>query len=458
MTAMITGRNGVRHNLDKRAPEYPGRDDLNNGHSQGGLESAETLAERPDEENLAETEDGGLRPAAAAPAVNGNGHPARPQHALALLCYEDPASEIGRYVGKLAAALAERHIPLHLFSPMAFGLSAPGVHVHALGEPTEGGLLDRVQEFSRRASNAFFRQFPTGADPVTLLGFEWSTVPALSLLRGTRNVDFLLSLDSLERQRSDMGGETSRQIEEIERTGLREARAILLHRPAAADAARSLVPECAGRISLAPELFPVEPFALSLDPGAVKARYQVGPVDPTILYIGDMDERHGPDVLMKSVPAILKNHKQARFIFVGDGDLYWPLRVQARYLLLEHAVRLAGNVQGQELEELVRAADIIAVPSRENTEWWQIQAGWAAERPVVASHDIAGELLEHEQDCVRIYPNPSSCVWGIERVLYDAELGRAIGRKGRAKLEERFGWGNVATHVEGLIGVRAGEN
>jgi glycosyltransferase involved in cell wall biosynthesis len=451
MTAMTTGRNGVRHHLDKRAPEFPGRENLNDGHSPGGLDTAE---DRLDPESLAETEDGGLRPAAAPPAVNGNGQHAKSPHALALFCYEDPASEIGRSVGRLAAALARRHIPVHLFVSRAFDLDAPEVHVHALGEPAEGGLLDRVQEFSRRASNAFFHRFPTGADPVTLLGFEWSTVPALSLLRGTRNVDFLLALDSLERQRSDMGGEASRQIEEIERTGLREARAVLLHRPAAADAAQSLVPECAGRIGLVPEVFPAESFALDLDPGAIKARYQVGPVDPTILYVGDMDERHGPDILMKSVPAVLKNHKQARFIFVGDGDLFWPLRVQARYLLLEHAVRLAGNVQGQELHELIRAADIIAVPSRENTEWWQLQASWAAERPVVASHEIAGGLLEHEQDCVRIYPNPGSCVWGIERVLYDAELGRAIGRKGRAKLDERFGWGNVAAHVEGLLGVQ----
>jgi len=38
------------------------------------------------------------------------------------------------------------------------------------------------------------------------------------------------------------------------------------------------------------------------------------------------------------MPALLKNHKQARLIVVGDGGLYWPLRVYARYLLLEYAI------------------------------------------------------------------------------------------------------------------------
>ena len=81
-------------------------------------------------------------------------------------------------------------------------------------------------------------------------------------------------------------------------------------------------------------------------PGAIKARYQVGPVDPTILYVGDLDTRYGPDVIVKAMPAILRNHKQARLIVVGDGDLLWPLRVYSRYLLLDYAVRLVGHLDG----------------------------------------------------------------------------------------------------------------
>ena len=36
-----------------------------------------------------------------------------------------------------------------------------------------------------------------------------------------------------------------------------------------------------------------------IDRDAVKARYQVGPVDPLVLFVGDLDERHGPDDLVK---------------------------------------------------------------------------------------------------------------------------------------------------------------
>ena len=201
-------------------------------------------------------------------------------------------------------------------------------------------------------------------------------------------------------------------------------------------------------------LFPTHDFESRLDPGAVKARYQIGPVDPTILFIGDMDERHAPDVLMKSVPAVLRNHPQARFAFVGDGDLFWPMKVHARYLLLENVVRLLGHLADRPLFDLIQAADIVVVPSREATEWWQVQAAWAAGRPVVVSDPIAKAMgLEHEQDHVSIYPHESSCVWGIERLLYDETLRTAIARRGRQKLEERFGWNIVAEQVEELLGI-----
>src|SRR5262249_40243701 len=149
--------------------------------------------------------------------------------------------------------------------------------------------------------------------------------------------------------------------------------------------------------------------------------------DPTVLYIGDFDERHGPDVLMKAVPALIKNHPQVRLIFVGDGKEFWPMRVIARYLCLEHAVRLIGDLRGRPLHELIQAADIIAVPSRVHTEWWPILAGWAAQKPVVTTHTMAGPLqLQHEVNSVLAYPHDSSLVWGIERLLFNWDLAHQI--------------------------------
>jgi glycosyltransferase involved in cell wall biosynthesis len=440
-----------------------------------GLSSAATVPDRDAHEHsngVAEgagaPENGAVAPEAGV-AVNGRSCPAPApvvpsrilggqeqddRHALAMFCHEAADSLVGQFVARLAAAVAGRQTPVHLFARLPFEVEAEDVHVHVLGGVSEGDLLGRVQDFTHRACNAFLRQFVNGS-LVTLMGFEWSAAEALSILHGIAQAPAILSVHSLERQRSDMTSEVSRQIEAIEHRGLREARTVLVHDGATAETAKYWVPECASRIVPARQMFPVKDFRGVLDPGVVKARYQVGPIDPLILFVGDLDERYGPDLLVKAMPAILKNTPQARLVIVGDGGLYWRLRVYTRYLLLEHAVRLPGSVVGKAMAELVQAADVVAVPSREPTPWWPILAAWAAGKPVVATHNAAPGLLEHEQDSVLCYPSENSCVWGIENLLFGADLRRTLVKKGAHKLEQRFGWDLLAEQVQGLMGVAA---
>ena len=177
------------------------------------------------------------------------------QAVFAAFCYEDPDSFIGRYVSQTAADLAENGTTVYLFARRPFPGDEPGVRTHAVGECPGEGMLGSVQEFTRRAANAFLRQFPAGTEGVTLLGYEWSAVPTLSLLHAVRDLPAVASFHSLEWERSDMSGETSWQIAEIELSGLREARTILVHQASTAKIARRRLPECAGRIAAAQEFF-----------------------------------------------------------------------------------------------------------------------------------------------------------------------------------------------------------
>lgn len=376
-----------------------------------------------------------------------------PRPVLAVFCWEHPDTPVGQSALRTVTALARRRNTVHLFVRVAVPLLLPDLHVHVVGDCEGDDLMSSVQEFTSGAANAFLHQFPGGSPHVTLMGYEWSGAGPLCLLRGLKNNRTVFSIRSLERQRSDMTSEVSKQINELECTTLREAQVVLTQEPAAAEVARYWAPECAARLVAARQPFPVSHFYNKLDPGQIKALYQVGPIDPTILFVGDLSDRYGPDLLVKTMPTILRNHPQARLILVGDGPLYWTMRVYSRYLLLDHAIRFPGSVVGQPMYELVEAADIIAVPSRDATPWWPIQAAWAAKRPVVATHKAATGLLVHERDGVLVYPVEQSLVWGIERLLYDSDLCKSLGENGREKLEDRFGWNNVAEQIEELMGV-----
>lgn len=322
--------------------------------------------------------------------------------------------------------------------------------VHELGAASADSVIEQALDFADRAAIALSKRGSASVHGV-VFGSEWSSVPALKRLARAGVGGIVLSLDSLECQRSDMASELNRAIENLEIAGLQSVQQVLVSNDEVAGHVRRLVPDAEPKLQYAYQPFPVDDFASNLDPGQVKARYQIGPVDPTILFVGEMNWQHGPDILVKAMPALLRNHGHMRAVFVGDGDLCWPVRVQARYMLIEHAVRLLGHREGRELHELIAAADIVVIPSRERTEDWLLLAAWAAKRPVVATHATAGGLSTHEDNAALVYPNPGSCVWGVERVLYDPDLAHKLGERGRTTLEHRFGWPRVAAQLGALV-------
>jgi hypothetical protein len=203
------------------------------------------------------TLDLGVADVLAAPITAPEHEDERPlgQAAFAAFCYEDPDSFIGRYVSQTAADLAGSGTTVYLFARQSFPEDELGVRTHAVGECAGEDIFASVQEFTRRAANAFMRQFPAGTEGVTLLGYEWSAVPTLSLLHALRDLPAVASFHSLEWERSDMSGGISWQIAEIELSGLREARTILVHRASTAKIARRKLPECAGRMMAAEKFF-----------------------------------------------------------------------------------------------------------------------------------------------------------------------------------------------------------
>ena len=88
------------------------------------------------------------------------------QAVFAAFCYEDPDSFIGQYVSQTAADLAENGSTVYLFARRHFPVDEPGVRTHAVGECAGESILGSVQEFTRRAANAFLRQFPAGTEGV----------------------------------------------------------------------------------------------------------------------------------------------------------------------------------------------------------------------------------------------------------------------------------------------------
>lgn len=116
--------------------------------------------------------------------------------------------------------------------------------------------------------------------------------------------------------------------------------------------------------------------------------------DPYLLYYGRLTPEKGVDLLLK---ALAESKLAWNLKIVGDGPMSGTLETQANKLGLSQRVEFTGPKYGNELEDILKQAGAVALPSRwlENMPYAMLEA-LAAGKPVVASR--SGGMPEVVQD------------------------------------------------------------
>ena len=180
----------------------------------------------------------------------------------------------------------------------------------------------------------------------------------------------------------------------------------------------------------------------------MKARYHIGPVDPTVLFSGRLAYQKGPDLLVEAIPGLLRHYPHAKFIFAGDGEMRPAVEHRARQLGVAHATRFLGYRNGGELIDLYKACDAVCVPSRNEPFGIVVLEAWSAGKPVIVSKNGGpDEYVWHEVNGLKIYPNPNSVGWGIGTLFTNFEWARWMGGNGRTAVESAFTWDRIADRV-----------
>ena len=80
-------------------------------------------------------------------------------------------------------------------------------------------------------------------------------------------------------------------------------------------------------------------FDRLVDVGEVRRSFNVGPLDPTVLFVGRFSWDDGPDLLMDAIPSVLEHRPDAKVLFVGDGEMHSYLMSRATELGVQDAIR-----------------------------------------------------------------------------------------------------------------------
>ncbi|MGA1790389.1 MAG: glycosyltransferase family 4 protein [bacterium] len=378
---------------------------------------------------------------------------------IAILSWDGPHEESDKapatLITKLATALAKDGQEIHVFTRGEKGEVAKqkvdGVYYHRIHVDSTLPLMKGASIFANKICERI-KRFEAKEKPFDVIHcYNWHPAKAVKNLQNgiPRRIVFTMHTNGKHRDLSQ-DEKFGPQKDLLEKELIKNSDNILFFDQKMRTEIQNRLSLPEEKISILENEFNWQDYQWVKDSGEIKKKYDLWPLDPLVLFVGGFDHNYAPDILADAIPALLKNTPQLRFLFIGDGELMWTIRIKAHYLLFEHAIRLVGHKEGRELQELFQAADIVVVPNRCTTTPYQILAAWSARKPVVATHAGSCGLIKHEENGIQVYDNPNSIVWGIERILFDWDKGHEIAQKGWTHIQENYTWDAIGQKVESI--------
>lgn len=174
-----------------------------------------------------------------------------------------------------------------------------------------------------------------------------------------------------------------------------------------------------------------------------RARYHLGDA-PTVLFMGRLQERKGVDVLIEAFKAAAIDN--ARLLIVGPDEGMLPaLKALAKG---DPRIVFTGYLAGDARLGALAASDIFALPATGEGQPMAALEAMAAGLPAVLSPGC--NLGEAETAGAGYVVEASAAAFSekLSRLLSDAALREAMGRRARRLVAERFSWNMIAKRLE----------
>jgi glycosyltransferase involved in cell wall biosynthesis len=215
---------------------------------------------------------------------------------------------------------------------------------------------------------------------------------------------------------------------------------------------KHLVQHNPGAIMELPNGVDVQHFHPDADARELCARYGLKRTDRVILFVGALDRAHyfkGIGVLLQAFLRLPDD--SVKLLIVGDGDLRISYQEQARQLGLGGRVIFCGRVSAEELPAHYVLCDLLVLPSTTMGEAFGVVLleAMACGKPVIASN-LPGvrSVVSDGEDGLLVRPGDVDDLAGkVELLLDDPQRRQEMGRRGRAKVEERYAWPKVISRL-----------
>lgn len=184
-------------------------------------------------------------------------------------------------------------------------------------------------------------------------------------------------------------------------------------------------------------------------------RFAGGPLPhegPVIGNVARLSEQKGQRHLVAAAPRVLERHPDARFVFVGDGELRGELEEEVRRRGLTGAFEFAGHVEDVPAE--LARMDVFALPSFFEGLCYAVIEAQAAGVPVVATPvgGIPENVVPGETGLLVPPGDPVALADALNSLLDDPDEARRLAVNARRRVRERYAVERMVEETLALYG------
>ena len=176
------------------------------------------------------------------------------------------------------------------------------------------------------------------------------------------------------------------------------------------------------------------------DRAVVRAQLGVDENHFVVLCPARMEPQKGQDVLVAALGRIVVRHKHVRLWLTGLSGTAWEasLRNQAAASGLDRHVAYLGRYPA--IADLLRASDLVVLPSRQENFPYALLEAFALSRPVVATR-VGGvpELVQDQVNGWLVPPASPECLAeAISAAILDPQSAAKHAAAGRSTIDQSF--------------------
>jgi glycosyltransferase involved in cell wall biosynthesis len=162
---------------------------------------------------------------------------------------------------------------------------------------------------------------------------------------------------------------------------------------------------------------------------------------PIVLFSGRMISTKGVQVLVEAIPKIIREIKDALFVFVGGGNSTFYKQRLEQLLIPRKNLNFLGYVpNSDDIPGLYTLASVFVAPTLYENFPIRILENMSCQNPVVASNIVGiPEIIEDRVNGLLIDPwDVDALSENVITLLNDRGLARKIGQNARKTVEEKF--------------------